>query len=1036
MADPDSASLRDDAGSRLLPSTAERHSADRHGGGMVSNSARGRGTVEFRVLGPLEVLVGRRLVDLGGLRQQIVLACLALEANRVVPISRLAGAVYGDDLPPTARTQTQMCISSLRRLFVHHDHRDVIVTRANGYLLQVEPAVIDLYLFEELVAKARQARDAGQPVGAAGHYRAALGCWRGRALDGVDSQGLRATASLLNDRRTTTNEECIEIELGLGKHADLVGELTGLIAESPLRERLRGLLMVALYRSGRQAEALEVYRAARRTMIEELGIEPDEWLRQLERAILTSDPGLVETASASRSVAVRLEPGSATAEQMPTLSAPSMLPTDIADFTGRDEQLDAMKRHLVHADETERLAVPVVVVVGKPGVGKTTLAVHVAHQEASSYPDGQLFADLHSRTSQRVTPMQVLERFLRALGVPSNAMPKDGVELYAESYRNLLAERKMLIVLDNVGGEGQVVPLLPGHPGSAVLITSNSRLSGLPGAVHIEVDALEQPQSVELLSRIVGAGRVEAEVDAAAELVALCGQLPLALRIAGARLAARPHWSVRQLTERLENEARRLDELRHGGMMIRASLTLAYEAIGEDARRLFRLLAMLDFRVFSGWVGAALLDVSITGAQDLLDDLADAQLVETANTGHGLQSQYHFHDLIRVFARERLVAEESVAERNAALERVLGCLLFLTSEAHRRTYGGDYLHVRSQATKWPLPEQATEQIVTPPLTWFERERATIVAAVTQAAHAGMVDLCWDLAVTSVTYFEVRAYLSDWRETHQVALRAARQANDVSGEATIRYSIGSLHVVEGRFDDARRELTAALRLFTSVGHEYGEALVERNIAFVDRISGDLDTAASRYQRALAVFRRDGDLVGAAYVLHGLACVALADGQDGEGRPLLSEALELSRRAGSRRVEAQVLHRLGEVHLRANEPELAATVFGDALGAVTDIGDPIGEAYIRHGLGLSHLRSGDLHNAGAALHEALDLARRAGERLAEARVSLGLAELEMAQSKPTRAIDHLHRALDVLRSVHAPRLRAEVLAMLPDARGAAG
>jgi DNA-binding SARP family transcriptional activator/tetratricopeptide (TPR) repeat protein len=992
--------------------------------------------VEFRVLGPMEVLVGRRLVDLGGLRQQIVLACLALEANRVVPVSRLAGAIYGDGLPSTARTQTQMCVSSLRRLFVHHGRRDVIVTRPNGYLLQVEPAEIDLFRFEELVARARQARDAGQLAGAAGHYRAALGLWRGPALDGVDSQGLHATASRLNDSRTTINEECVELELSLGRHAALVGELTGLIAESPLRERLRGLLMVALYRSGRQAEALEVYRVARQTMIEELGIEPSEWLRQLERAILTSDPGLIESASASTSTAPRLELREVAAAQVPPLAAPSMLPTDIADFTGREEQLDAIRRHLVHTEEAGRLAVPVVVVVGKPGVGKTTLSVHVAHQEARSYPDGQLFVDLHSRSSRRVTPIQVLQRFLRVLGVPSNDMPKNGVELHSELYRNLLAERRMLIVLDNVGDEGQVSPLLPGHPGSAVLITSNSRLSGLPGAVHVELDVLEQPQSVELLSRIVGAGRVEAEAGAAAELAELCGHLPLALRIAGARLAARSHWSVRQLTERLENETRRLDELRHGGLMIRASISLAYEAVGEDARLLFRRLAMLDFRVFSGWVGAALLDVSISSAQDLLDDLADAQLIETANTGQGLHSQYQFHDLIRVFARERLVAEETVAERSAALERVLGCLLFLTSAAHRRTYGGDYLHVRSQAKKWPLPEYATEQIVTPPLAWFERERANIIAAVTQAANAGMVNLCWDLAVTSVTYFEARAYLPDWRETHQVALRAAQQANDTSGEAAIRYSIGSLHVVESRFDDARRELTAALHLFTSVGDDYGEALVVRNIAFVDRISGDLDAAASRYRRALAIFRRDGDLVGAAYVLHGLACVELADGQNGEGLPLLAEALELSRRAGSRRVEAQVLHRLGELHLRADEPGLAAAVLGDALNAITDIGDPIGEAYIRHGLGLSYLRSGDLHSAGAALHEALDLAGRAGERLAEARVSLGLAELEMARSRPTQAVDHLHQALDVLRSVHAPQLRAEVATMLSEVRVTAG
>ncbi|WP_433256949.1 AfsR/SARP family transcriptional regulator [Streptosporangium sp. CA-135522] len=983
--------------------------------------------MDFRVLGPLEVAAGDQRLDLGGIRQQTVLAVLLLDANRAVTTGRLMEAIYGDEPPTTSRAQVQICISALRRLFAAHGNADVIATQSQGYALQADSSQIDSHRFENLVLQARRAREGRDLDQAIQHYRKALALWRGPALDGIESRLVQSAASRLAEHRITANEDCVQLELDLGRHHELVGELTELMEEHPLRERLRGQLMLALYRSGRQAEALQVYRLARQTMIDELGIEPNERLQQLEYAILTSDESL--DLPAQPVIAVAEEPSA----RVP--SVPGMLPTAIADFTGRTKQIDDIRQRLTLASgDRSRLAVPIIAIVGKAGIGKTTVAVHAAHSVADHFPDGQLYADLHGGVSRPTSPMQVLERFLRVLGVPGTALP-DGLEERAEMYRALLADRKMLIVLDDAGNESQVLPLLPGNPASAVIITSRSRLAGLAGAIHIDVDVFDSSQSMDLLSRIAGVERVQSEAESAAALAELCGQLPLALRIAGARLLARPHWSIEQLVGRLEDETRRLDELKHGDMGIRASISLTYDSAGEDAQRLFRRLAILDSQLFSAWISAALLDMPFADAQDLLDDLADAQLVETTGVGRGVHTQYRFHDLIRVFARERLAAEETAAERSAALARVLGGLLFLAEAARRREYGPDVL-IHSEASIWSLPRELVDQLVAVPLAWFERERLILVSGIRQAAQAGFVELCWGLAINAVTFFESRVYLDDWRETHEIALTATRHARDKRGQAAVLYSMGSLAITEQRFDDAQRDFEAAVRLFREVSDNRGVALAIRNIGFLDRMNGRFDEAEAHYARALEIFRATGDQVAAAYALHNLAQLRLeCDDLQGAMR-LLSEALQLSGNGGSRRVKAQVLHRMGHTHLQSDEPALAARVFDEALTVVRDIGDPTGEAYALHGLGIARLRQGMLAEAESALRHALMLASTSSQRLAEARVLVGLGELAIAGGNPAQAVTHFQQALSLFRRIQVPLHEARTLIMLGDAQLAAG
>jgi DNA-binding SARP family transcriptional activator len=977
--------------------------------------------VEFRILGPLELTADSSRLDLGGARQHIVVAALLLSANRVVTMDRLIEAIYGEDLPTTCRAQAQISISSLRRLFASHTGEAIISTYAHGYVIKVEEGQLDAERFRQLVTAARAARDSGQLDQAVASYRDALRLWRGPAFDGLESQVIRAAASRLDELRITTNEDRLKLELDLGRHHELVGELAELIEEFPLRERLRGQLMLALYRCDRTAEALQVYRQARRTMIDELGIGPSDRMQQLEHAILTSDPALDPPAEP-----VRIQP-----VKHPV---PSLLPADIADFTGRAEEIEQIRAHLVPGNgAATRLAVPVAVLTGKGGVGKTSLAVHAAHDVAHHFPDGQLFADLHGGTSHPVRPTQVLERFLRALGVLGSAIP-DGLDERAEVYRNLIADRKVLVVLDGAAGESQVGPLLPGGGAAAVIITSRAMLAGLAGAVHVEVNVFDASKSLNLLSRIVGRARMEGQAKTAAVVAEYCGHLPLALRIAGARLSARPHWTVEHLVERLADETRRLDELRHGDMGIRPSILLSYDSAGEQARRLFRRLALLDLPVFSGWLSAALLDQPVDRAEDVLDDLVGAQLIETTGTGSGEHSQYRFHDLIRVFARERLAAEESAAERTAALARALGALLYLAEEAHSRYYGGSFVRIRNDALRWPLPERLVEQVMTDPLAWYERERAALVLGVRQAAQAGFVELCWSLAFSAVALYESRMYLDDWRETHEIALAATRKAQHVRGQAAMLYSMGSLHLAQQRLDPARQDLTTAADLFSTAGDDQGVALVISQVASLDRLNGRLDDATGRYERALTIFNKTGDLVAAAFTLRSMAQVKLELNEHDAAKALLTDALRLVQDTPCGRIEAQVQYRLGETHLFTGDLASAIEAFGLALAKTRELGDAIGEAYVLQGMGVAKIRRGEFGEARNALRHSLELAGITGERLVQAQALLGLGELALAGGNPDQAGVLARQATDIFDAIGAQLYAARARILVGEARAA--
>jgi DNA-binding SARP family transcriptional activator len=975
---------------------------------------------EFRILGPLEVLAASRQLELGGTRQQTVLAMLLLNANAVVSVGRLEEAIYGEDLPPTSRAQAMIAVSALRRLLAEHDKDATISRRAQGYALQIGDGRLDALRFTALVTAARTAHEAGDLSVATASYRDALRLWRGPALAGIESLLVRAAATQLDEQRTTAIEDRLQLELELGRHRELTGELVALAAEFPLRERLRGQLMLALYRSGRAAEALETYRLARRVMIDELGIEPGRELQRLQRAILASDPSL--------------DPPADRLTIAPARQVPRLLPADVADFTGRTDEVSKIRQHLT-ATGRARLAPPVVVITGQGGIGKTSLAVHASHGLSQQFGDGQLFADLHGATAQPPSPAQVLERFLRALGVPGPQIP-DGLEERAEAYRNLLAGRRMLVVLDDAATENQILPLLPGSGSAAVLVTSRGALAGLAGATRIPLAVFEAGQSMELLARIAGPSRVGAQREAAAKVTEQCGHLPLALRIAGGRLAVRPHWDVRQLAERLADQARRLDELELGELGVRASISLSYYAASATARRLLRRLALLEVPVFSGWVSAALLDQQPADADDVLDELVSARLVEPVSTAPGGPSQYRFHDLIRLFARERLAAEEPIDEQRAALERALGCLLFLSEEARHCYLGGSYVRLDPSAARWSPPGPLTGLLISDPKAWFESERAALVAGVLQAADVGLVELCWSLAATADALFESRSYLDDWELCCDTGLTAARQAGHVRGQAAMLLHRGTIAEHRGQLAAARPDIEAAARLFHDAGDDHGFALAIGMTAVIDRFTGRLDAAAAHFEQALAILRGTRDWPTVAFVLVVLARVRLDSGDPGSARELLTEALQLAQAGLTGRAAVQILFGLGEIQLETGQLAEATSSYAQALAEVRALGDRAGEANILRGAGLAALRQGCHGRARDALVHALQLADTADVPFVAARTRLALSELALATGDADQAVDFATSAAKDFGSLGASLEQARALILLSDACTAAG
>ncbi|TDE27396.1 AfsR/SARP family transcriptional regulator [Nonomuraea mesophila] len=907
--------------------------------------------VRFGVLGPLRAGSGQAP---GPAKHRALLAALLLQAREQVPVERLMSVIWDDRPPASAESVLRVYVSALRKLV------GGIRTVPGGYLLDVEPDDVDCHRFERLVAEARRRRDEGRVAEAAETFRAALGLWRGQALADVESSVLRRSYAVpLEELRLTAVEERVRLDLSLGRGAEVVGELRALTGAHPLRERAWVCLIEALHQAGRRSEALGAYQDARRTLVEELGLEPGAELAEAHRRVLSD------------------EHPRATGRRSGEDAAPvNELPPDISDFAGRRQVLD-----WIGTEAREHAAAPVHLVLhGPPGCGKSAVAVHAAAGIERS--GGRLYAALGARP-----PGAVLEDLLRSLGCPDGAVPP-GLDERVRLYRSMTANRTLLVLLDDAADEAQVRPLLPTGPGSLTLVTSRSPLAGLEAARAYELGVLDDDEAVAMLGGVTGHDRVRAEPDAALRIVRLCGGLPLALRIAGSRLARKPGWTLDHLAGRLGDERRRLDELSAGDLAVRGSLALGYRGLPDPERRLLRELGSLSAPDFASWV---------LGAD--LEPLAEAGLLQSRGLDEAGQERYGWHDLTRLYAAERL-AEEGGGARTV-LEARAATVLERTRQARAALLpaepgtGRTEIHPPGRTgappeaadwdpgfTRWHLTGPAAPG---PALTggsgmgpqtgwarwearWLAAERRFLVAAVDDFYRSGLYEAAWRLAFYLTPLFELGAHHDDWHATTATGLDAARAAGHRQGEALLLRGLADLHRAEGRTEAAAAALRAAqplveglelaritLRLglvqtradeaeraFTRALHVFEEAGDRRGRADALRALGALRMDAGPLETSLAAYRELGDPLGEAGVLLVLAELARTEGVPAEAAASAGSALKTFTSYGNRRGAAQALMVLARAMIDLDDLDGALEALMSAMEEFDGLGDVQGTA----------------------------------------------------------------------------------------------
>jgi tetratricopeptide (TPR) repeat protein len=693
------------------------------------------------------------------------------------------------------------------------------------------------------------------------------------------------------------------------------------------------------------------------------------------------------------------------------------LPPDIDDFIGQDDALREL-RSLLDPSSVDRAAGRVVVstVAGRPGVGKTALATRVAHQLRRSFPDGQLYVNLRGAEAQRLKPVDVLAEFLLELGVARGAIP-DPLEERAGRYRAQFADRQILVVLDNASDEAQVRPLLPG-PGGAALITSRAPLRGLEGAHSVVLDVLPRDQAVELLAKVVSREPVAAEPEAARAIVELCGYLPLAVRIAGAKLATSGRAPLAALAGQLASEHGRLVQLRTGDLEVRASFALNYEGLNTDERRIFRLLGLLRAPQFPGWVAAALLDVEPVGATELIERLVKAEVLEVARKTPAGEARYRFHDLLRVFARENLWKLEPPASRATALGRVLDAYLALARLA------ADLLEPGRHAAPvggWPAARLAdvTERVAADPGGWFRDERVNLIAAVEQASDNDLLEVTWELAGTLTYFFRLQTHWTDWQHTQSLALRAARRAQNRQATANALSSLGEVFSEMGRFNRATAHFEQALGLFRDLGDRGGEAWTLFDLGFACQEQGRFHVALAHLEQGLALFRGLGDRRGEAWTLECLGLVHRKQGRLQQSLTSLERGLALFREVGDRRGEAYCLVNLGLVRRDRGQFALALEWYDQARSIFDELGDSHGETYLLLNQGHMLREQDRFEEAQACLEHCLGAFRRIGELAGEAWTRLNLGMVFVGQGRLDEAIAEFDRCRALFAALGDPR-----------------
>ncbi|MFF2651876.1 BTAD domain-containing putative transcriptional regulator [Streptomyces sp. NPDC058045] len=922
--------------------------------------------LRFSVLGPVRAWRDGEQLPSGSPQQRALLAALLLRGGRTATASELIDALWGEEPPSQALAALRTYASRLRKVF----GPGVLLSESGGYALRATADTLDLLRAEELWALAEKARGSGDLARARVLGNQALGLWDGEPLANVPGPYAQTQRARLAEWRLQLLETRLDLDLEQGAHGEAVSELTALTAAHPLREKLRELLMLALYRCGRQAEALAVYADTRKLLAEELGVDPRPGLSELQQRILTADPHLAEPAGPAE------EPAAARVR-------PAQLPATVPDFTGRAAFVAELGEVLAQADGR---VMAVSALAGIGGVGKTTLAVHVAHEARTAFPDGQLYVDLQGTSAGAADPETVLGSFLRALGTPDSAVP-DALDDRAALFRTLLDGRRVLVLLDNARDAAQVRPLLPGTEGCAALVTSRVRMVDLAGAHLVDLDVMSPEEALLLFTRIVGEERTASERDAALDVVAACGFLPLAIRIAASRLAARRTWTVSVLAAKLADERRRLDELQAGDLAVKATFELGYGQLEPQQARAFRLLGLADGPDITLSAAAAVLDRPEEEAEDLLEALVDTSLLESAAPG-----RYRFHDLVRLYARACAERDEQPPSgRPAALSRLLDFYLATAAGVYTLERPGDRLVDHLEATAYPglvFEDRNSAR------DWLYSEAVSLLACVRQSAADDTLRRAVDLLWTTVDLAESGTDSREYEAVARVALAAAEAAGESRTEGRALTLLAYVHHISGRFDLARQEADRAVRL-----------------------AGDA-----------------GDPMADCWSSNMGGIVALYQNRHQDGEACLERAIDGFRRFGDRPGLASALCNLSRIHLATGRTASAVALAQQGADMYDEMGHALKGANGRYALGLALTESRRLCDAADRLREALDVFRDSRQRLWEGMTLFRLAEVDLAAGRPAPAAANAEMALTVLRGIGGEWRRGNVLTVL--GRGLAG
>lgn len=965
--------------------------------------------MRFRLLGALEVCRDESPIALGGPRERATLTALLMRANETATVQYLVGAVW--DRPPVSpETNLRTYVAGLRRRLGPKEDGTPRLVTGGGYRLSLDPGEFDVTAFEDLLTHAEDAWTTGDAAVAADGFGRALSLWRGELEDARSGPLLGAELARLRERRLWAVERRCQARIELGEHQSVVEELRRLVVQHPMREAFWALLMTALRSYGRRAEAFAAYDQARKRLAEELGVEPGDRLRQMHAELLREDAAIPAVTPAPARPAV-----------------PAQLPADLPGFTGRGAELAT----LLALPEGPHGTVVISAIDGMAGIGKSALAIHAAHALAPRYPDGQLFVDLqgHTQGVRPVAPADALDRLLRSLGLPAGEVPHQ-LDARAALYRSMAAGLRAVVVLDNAASEEQITPLLPGAPGPLVLVTSRRRLSGLDDVHLISLDVPPLAEATALFVRTVGVDRLaDQPAEMVAEVVKLCGRLPLAVRVAAARLRHRPGWTLACLADRLRDGRQRLAELDVGPRSVASTLDLSYIDLSEELRRAYRLFGLHPGADLDAYAAAALADTTVEHAERMLEDLLDVHLLQQRRA-----SRYQFHDLVRAHAGHKAATEITGSQLQEARSRLYD------HYAHSASIAMDTLHPAEMDCRPRVDRPSTP---TPPLdtfaraeAWLDDQLGNLLAVAAFAARYDHAVQVTRLAMILHRHLHIRARHTESEILQTHALRAARDAGDRVGEAHALNCLAYVQHRQGLIPDADATFESALTVARAAAYTRGEivALAGRGRTRFQR--GRLSAAITDFAASVELARATGDRGAEASGLLGLGYTHYLLGRYDMSARHFGDALDITRVSGDKFVLVDALAGLGQTRYGQGDPHLAIGPLTEALALARAIGTRVSELNALRGVGHAQLALGNHGLATDCFVECVEIARVIGNPNSELEGLLGLGQTKLATGKPAAALADFQRADQLAADIAQPYDQARAQHGLAEAQHTLG